>query len=378
MLKSPTHRALPPALLALLLAVCAPALLAGPARAAATVTLTAAVTPAAVVYPGSAVVEGSLTSDSAPVPGAPLSLLARAGGHRRLADRRLHHHGHGRRLPLLRGAVRLHRLPRRVRGRRPAGGHGRREPARAAAPDDDVPGQPLAGRVRRAARPGRSRSIPAATVVIDRRVSGVWQPLLTVTLDAQSRFALPWTPDAFGYYRLRARMDADAGHDAGVSASELVIVNRPNAHRVPLRYAHYIVIVRHEYRLYYYEHGALVRRFDVALGRPGYRTPLGYFRVYGKRKPAGGALGACAMFYRRQGGIAIHGTNRAVADPPPRPARLLARLRAHAEPPGALALRPRPDRHARAQPALTGRRAGADRARLFCEAARLAPARHVS
>ena len=151
---------------------------------------------------------------------------------------------------------------------------------------------------------------PGGTVVIDRRVSGVWQPLLTVTADAQSRFALPWRPGAFGYYRLRARMDADAGHDAGVSTSELVIVNRPNAHRVPLRYAHYVVIVRHEYRLYYYEHGALVRRFDVALGRPGYRTPLGYFRVYGKRKPAGGALGACAMFYRRQGGIAIHGTNQ--------------------------------------------------------------------
>ena len=86
-------------------------------------------------------------------------------------------------------------------------------------------------------------------------------------------------------------------------------MNRPNAHRVPMRYAHYIVIVRHEYRLYYYEHGALVRAFNVALGRPGYRTPLGYFRIYGKRKPAGGALGACAMFYRRAGGIAIHGTN---------------------------------------------------------------------
>ena len=80
MLKSPTHRAVLPALLALLLAVCAPALLAGPARAAATVTLTAAASPAAVVYPGSAVVKGSLTSDSASVPGASLSLLARSAG----------------------------------------------------------------------------------------------------------------------------------------------------------------------------------------------------------------------------------------------------------------------------------------------------------
>ena len=84
-----------------------------------------------------------------------------------------------------------------------------------------------------------------------------------------------------------------------------------------MRYAHYIVIVRHEYRLYYYEHGVLVRGFDVALGRPGYRTPLGYFHIYGKRKPAGGPLGACAMFYRQLGGIAIHGTERAVAAQPP-------------------------------------------------------------
>ena len=151
---------------------------------------------------------------------------------------------------------------------------------------------------------------PGGAVVIERLLAGVWQPLGTATLGADSRFSLRWTPDAFGYYRLRARMEADADHDTGASKGQLVTVNRPNAHRVPMRYAHYIVIVRHEYRLYYYEHGVLVRRFDVALGRPGYRTPLGLFHVYGKRKPAGGALGACAMFYRRHGGIAIHGTNQ--------------------------------------------------------------------
>jgi lipoprotein-anchoring transpeptidase ErfK/SrfK len=105
-------------------------------------------------------------------------------------------------------------------------------------------------------------------------------------------------------------MDADVEHGFSVSASRTVIVNRPNAHHVPMRYAHYVIIVRHEYRLYYYEHGVLVRRFDVALGRPGYRTPLGLFRIYGRRRPAGGALGSCAMFYRRRGGIAIHGTDQ--------------------------------------------------------------------
>jgi lipoprotein-anchoring transpeptidase ErfK/SrfK len=70
------------------------------------------------------------------------------------------------------------------------------------------------------------------------------------------------------------------------------------------------VIVVHEYHLYYYEHGVLIRRFDVALGRPGFPTPIGTFHVYGKRKPAGGPEGACAMFYRPAGGIAIHGTDR--------------------------------------------------------------------
>ena len=309
MLKSPTHRALTPALLALLLAVCAPALLPGPARAAATVTLTAAASPAAVVYPSSAVVKGSLTGDSAPVPGAPLSLLARSVGTTDWLAA-------GSTTTTTDGAFRFsvtssvstdYRVVYEAAG----------QPAVTA--DASLRVQPrltttfpaslwlgasvvLRGRV--------EPEHPGATVVIDRRVSGVWQPLLTVTLDAQSRFSLPWTPDAFGYFRLRARMDADAVHDVGVSASDLVIVNRPNAHHVPMRYAHYIVIVRHEYRLYYYEHGALVRRFDVALGRPGYRTPLGYFRVYGKRRPAGGALGACAMYYRRQGGIAIHGTDQ--------------------------------------------------------------------
>ena len=200
---------------------------------------------------------------------------------------------------------------------------------------------------------------PGGAVVIERRVDR----RMAAARHGHARRGLATSPsagrpDAFGYYRLRARMDADADHDRGVSRAKLVTVNRPNAHRVPMRYAHYIVIVRHEYRLYYYEHGVLVRGFDVALGRPGYRTPLGYFHIYGKRKPAGGALGACAMYYRHSGGIAIHGTERAVAAPPPRPARLLPRLRAHVQQPGAVAVRARARGHARPQPALSRPRSG--------------------
>jgi len=147
------------------------------------------------------------------------------------------------------------------------------------------------------------------TVVIERLVDGAWQALATAPLGAASNFAYRWTPSTFGYFRLRARMEADAQHVAGRSAASRVIVNRPNAHNVRYKFAHYIVIVVHEYRLYYYEHGKMVRAFNVALGRPEFPTPIGTFHIYGKRRPGGGALGSSVMFYRRAGGIAIHGTN---------------------------------------------------------------------
>jgi len=150
---------------------------------------------------------------------------------------------------------------------------------------------------------------PGGQVLIERRVDAVWLPLGAATLDGRSRFTLGWRPDEYGFCRLRARVAADAGHAEGASRSEVVTVNRPNRHGVPYRFAHYIVIVRHRFRLYYYEHGALVRAFDVALGRPGYRTPLGHFGIRAKRRPGGGALGSCVMYYR--GSIAIHGTDQA-------------------------------------------------------------------
>lgn len=149
---------------------------------------------------------------------------------------------------------------------------------------------------------------PGAPVLIERRVAGVWQPFQSTTLDDDSRFAFRWHPDDFGFFRLRARLAADDRFEESASGARVITVNRPNRHRVPYRFAHYIVIVRHRYRLYYYEHGKLVRDFAVALGRPGYRTPLGHYRIWAKRRPAGGALGSCAMFYR--GSIAIHGTNQ--------------------------------------------------------------------
>ncbi|NLE23630.1 MAG: L,D-transpeptidase [Actinobacteria bacterium] len=298
-----------------LLVVVVPALVSGPALASASVELSATAKPATVVFPEKAVVAGVIS-----VPGAAVSLLARPASGGEWMEQDSATAGAG-------GAFRFTVAPAVSTEYRVLYGEDGSAVAQA---DVTVRVRPrlttqfpaslwLGGSVilRGSVRPAH----PGGTVVIDRRVAGAWQPLLTVTLDAESRFATRWTPTRFGYYRLRARMDADAEHVAGVAAPERVIVNRPNAHRVPMRFAHYIVIVRHEYRLYYYEHGALVRRFEVALGRPGYRTPLGRFRIYGKRKPAGGALGSCAMFYRRKGGIAIHGTNQPglIRLPAPRP-----------------------------------------------------------
>lgn len=152
--------------------------------------------------------------------------------------------------------------------------------------------------------------LPGANVVVERLDGDVWVPVAEGALDEASRAEFRWRPETYGRTRLRATLPAGAGHEAATSESRRLVVNRPNAHRVPYRFAHYIVMVVHEYRLYYYEHGELVRRFDVALGRPGYPTPIGTFRIYGKRRPGGGALGSCAMFYRRAGGIAIHGTDQ--------------------------------------------------------------------
>ena len=151
--------------------------------------------------------------------------------------------------------------------------------------------------------------LPGEPVAVEALRDGVWTVEATGTLDAASRVRLRWRPGTYGEVTLRASVGEGDGHTAAVSPERSVVVNRPNRHDVPYPFAHYIVIVVHEYRLYYYEHGRVVRAFDVALGRPGFRTPLGTFHIYGKRKPAGGALGSCAMFYRRQGGIAIHGTN---------------------------------------------------------------------
>ena len=307
--RAKTRVCLTPAAAALLVVLWA-LVFAGAAFAAAPADLSASAAPSVVVYPGAARITGSISSGGAALAGASLTLLEQPAGAAGYSST-----GHTATAGAD-GAFRFDVAPSvstdyRVEfagdgaaGAAQADVHvGVRPKITFADPADPwLGGKAVLKGLVAPARPG-------ATVTIEQRVGGVWQPVVSGTLDSRSRYAIPWTPSEFGYYRLRARIDADAGHEAAASASHRVVVNRPNAHHVPLQYAHYIVIVRHEYKLYYYEHGVLVRSFIVALGRPGYPTPLGYFHIYAKRKPAGGALGACAMYYRHQGAIAIHGTN---------------------------------------------------------------------
>jgi len=161
---------------------------------------------------------------------------------------------------------------------------------------------------------------PGAVVELQRLDGGAWVTFQSVTLDGQSRASVRWAADPALQVSVRAFFAADADYSAASSDALKMYVNPANAHRVPRHFRHYVVIVIHEYRLYYYERGVMVRRFNVALGRPGYRTPVGTFHIWGKREPGGGPLGACVMFYTRRRGLAIHGTDQPylLNDPLPR------------------------------------------------------------
>jgi lipoprotein-anchoring transpeptidase ErfK/SrfK len=74
-----------------------------------------------------------------------------------------------------------------------------------------------------------------------------------------------------------------------------------------VRPAHFIVVDKSQYRLYYHEHGHIVRVFDCVLGKPSTPTPAGRFRIYAKDSNVYGAYGARRMRYL--GFFAIHGTN---------------------------------------------------------------------
>jgi len=103
-------------------------------------------------------------------------------------------------------------------------------------------------------------------------------------------------------------MPADVEHVAGSSAVRSVSVFDPsNPYGVPGRYPHLILVDLSQYKLYYYEHGRVVRVFDCVLGRPSLPTPRGHYHIYAKDAHMYGPYGPRRMRYL--GAYAIHGTN---------------------------------------------------------------------
>jgi lipoprotein-anchoring transpeptidase ErfK/SrfK len=146
-----------------------------------------------------------------------------------------------------------------------------------------------------------------ASVVLQRRQGHSWKLWRRLTLGAGSRAVARFRAARLGRFAYRVTMAADAQHVAGMSAALVVRIKSPNRYHVPLAAAHFIVVDKSQYRLYYLEHGWVVRVFDCVLGRPALPTPLGRFHIYAKDPHMGGPYGPRRMRYLRL--YAIHGTN---------------------------------------------------------------------
>ena len=148
---------------------------------------------------------------------------------------------------------------------------------------------------------------PGATVVLQHRQDHQWKAWRRLTLGDDSRAVCRFRATRIGRFAYRVAMAADAAHAAGTSAGVVVRVKWPSRYHVPLLPAHYILVDKSQYKLYYLEHGWVVTVFDCVLGRPALPTPLGHFHVYAKDPRMGGPYGPRRMRYH--GLYAIHGTD---------------------------------------------------------------------
>jgi lipoprotein-anchoring transpeptidase ErfK/SrfK len=151
-------------------------------------------------------------------------------------------------------------------------------------------------------------SAGAAQVTIEQKIEGVWTTFKTLTLDRDSSFSTTWTPEGPGFKYLRVTMAADDAHAMMITTSRRLVINNPNPHHIPITYAHYIVIDHSEFRLYYYEHGRVIRKWDCVLGKPSTPTPYGHFTIQSKNPNPISVEGPRFLGY--YGAIGIHGTNQ--------------------------------------------------------------------
>lgn len=149
---------------------------------------------------------------------------------------------------------------------------------------------------------------PGGTVQLRRRTRDGWASLGVLTLGADSRGSISLSSSKPGKLIVRAFMVADADHLVGRSGRyDVTVYDRRNPYGVPTKYPHLILVDLSQYKLYYHEHGNVIRVFDCVLGRPSLPTPRGHFKIYAKDPHMGGPYGPFRMRYL--GLYAIHGTN---------------------------------------------------------------------
>ena len=146
---------------------------------------------------------------------------------------------------------------------------------------------------------GAARRIPAppcSSSAASRASAGAQRPS---TLDGDSRFALSWTPGRLrllpsarphGRRRRPRRRPLDLG---GV-----IVQPAERATACPTSTRTTSSSCRHEYRLYYYEHGALVRGSTASLAAVRCRRRSGHYQIYAKEAGMGGPTAPFRMRYR--------------------------------------------------------------------------------
>jgi len=149
---------------------------------------------------------------------------------------------------------------------------------------------------------------PGGPVQLRRWTAEDWTVLKDLTLGADSRVTVSLPAGRPGRLVVRAEMAADADHLSAHSRSwKATVYDRRNPYGVPTKLPHLILVDLSQYKLYYHEHGVLLRVFKCVLGRPGLPTPKGHFKIYAKDPHMGGPYGPFRMRYL--GLYAIHGTN---------------------------------------------------------------------
>ncbi len=149
---------------------------------------------------------------------------------------------------------------------------------------------------------------PGEAVRLERRTDAGWEALAETTLRPDSTARLSFTADDPGKLVIRAVVPETQERSGGASTAwRTTVYDRRNPYGVPASYPHLILVDRSQYKLYYYERGAVVRVFDCVLGRPSLPTPVGHFKIYAKDPHMGGPYGPYRMRYL--GLYAIHVTD---------------------------------------------------------------------